>query len=208
MRLASSPLVKESVVDPGILAAIIAAAATIVAALIGVLLRSRQVSRAQDEQAPRSEEARTMLPGWLRSRRRRRETIQDQIVIDLRSVNPIDISFGSDVPRITVYFRIANMSPVDLVLDRLLVNLWVGQPTLNAAILHRQEVPRRNEEIVSFAEPLSLPQQEQMQHQVRDNMLDTTVYIYVDAYFDSKIGQVHVEERFERQDVPCRLPGS
>jgi hypothetical protein len=133
------------------------------------------------------------------------EKVASKVVVDLRSGNPINISFGSSVPDITISFRISNMGPVDLELDRLLVNLWVGQPTLQTAVLHMHTIPRRKEKEIYLNAHLSAPQQEQIRREVKGGLLPHLT-LYVDAYLESKVGMVHIRKHFERRDIVCKLP--
>ena len=142
------------------------------------------------------------LPRWLISCFISPQKIADKVNIDLRSNNPIDISFGSDVPNIQIYFKISNLSLFNLVLDRLLiVDLWIGQPTLHGAILERHDVPKGIKDDVYFIEQLSSPQQEQIKKHVSNNFLSVPVKFHVKAYFESKIGLIYVEKRFEQSNI-------
>ena len=144
-----------------------------------------------------------ILPRWLISYFISRQKIADQVNIDLRSRNPIDISFGSDVPHIDIYFKISNLSLFNLVLDRLLiVDLWIGQPILHGAILERHDVPKRDiKDGVYFIEQLSIPQQEQIRKRIKNKILSVPVTLHVKAYFESKIGLIYVEKRLEHDDI-------
>jgi hypothetical protein len=146
-----------------------------------------------------------IVPKWLARCFISSQKIANQIEIDLRRITPINISFGTDIPSLTLYFRISNLSHVDLVLDRLLINLWVGQPTLQGAILVRYDVPKRSSrEDVYFNTQLTVPQQEQIRKHVNGQVLSVPVTINVQAYFDSKAGLVYVEKKFEHREVPCK----
>lgn len=143
-----------------------------------------------------------ILPRWLISYFIPPQKIADQVNIDLRSNNPIDISFGSDVPNIQIYFEISNMSLFNLVLDRLLIDVWIGQPALHGAILERYDVPKRSiKSGVHFIEQLSSPQQEQIKKHVSNNILSVPVKFHVKAYFESKIGLIYAEKRFEHSNI-------
>ena len=133
------------------------------------------------------------------------QKIANQVYIDLRGENPIDISFGSDVPRIDIYFKISNMSLANIVLDRLLIDLWISQPTLQGAILERYDVPKRSiKEGVHFIDQLTIPQQEQIKKRVDGKLLSVPVKVHVKAYFESKVGLICVEKRLERSEVLVR----
>lgn len=133
------------------------------------------------------------------------QKIASQVELDLRRTNPIDICFGTDIPRISIYFRISNMSPVNLVLDRLLIELWVGQPTFRRAILQRYDVPkRRSRDDIYFSEQLTIPQQEQIKKHVDGKLISEPITMNVKAYFESKVGFICVEKTLEHRDVPFR----
>lgn len=146
-----------------------------------------------------------VVPGWLARRFISGNMIAGQIEVDLRRMNPIEISFGTEIPRLNLYFRISNLSPLDLVLDRLLIDVWVGQPTLWGAILTRYSIPKRSSrEDIYFAHQLTVPQQEQIQKKVIGQLLSVPVTIHAEAYFDSKVGVIYVDKRIEHRDVPCK----
>jgi len=58
----------------------------------------------------------------------------------LREENPIAMSPGASISLIDLYFEVTNLSPLDLVLDRMLVEVWFGQPTFNTTLLRRHLV--------------------------------------------------------------------
>ena len=152
------------------------------------------------------EKALVILPRQLISHFVPPQMIANQVDIDLRGENPIDISFGSDVPRIDIYFKISNMSLANIVLDRLLIiDLRIGQSTLQGAILERYDVPKRSiKEGVHFIDQLTIPQQEQIRKHVDGNLLSVPVKVHVKAYFESKVGLIYVEERLERSEIVVR----
>jgi len=133
------------------------------------------------------------------------QKIASQVEIDLRRTNPIDINLGTEIPTLALYFRISNLSLVNLVLDRLLVDLWVGQPTLQAALLARRDIPKRSStEDVWFRRQLTVPQQRQILDRAKGHVPSVRVTVDVEAYFESKIGWILVEKRLEHGDVPVK----
>ncbi len=64
----------------------------------------------------------------------------------LREENPIAMSPGASISLIDLYFEVTNLSPLDLVLDRMLVEVWFGQPTFNTTLLRRHLVRGRSHE--------------------------------------------------------------
>lgn len=145
------------------------------------------------------------LPGWLVRRFYNPCKTSQLIDIDLRSNNPIIISFGTDIPSVDLYFQIYNKSPFNLVLDRLLIDFWIGQPTFRGAILRRYDVPHGGHvNNIYFGHLLTLPQQEQIKNRIQGQLLTVPVSITIIGYFESKLGVLCVEKRIERTDVPCK----
>src|SRR2546426_5204360 len=129
----------------------------------------------------------TVLPRWLARRVLPPERIAEQVEIDLRRINPIGIHFRSmEFPCVEAWFRISNQSLVDLILDRLLVDLWVSQPTLQGAVLHRIEIPRRStKDDIRFWHDLTTNQEDRIRkHADEKGVLQVPVALYVDAYFE------------------------
>jgi hypothetical protein len=145
-----------------------------------------------------------VLPPWIVRRFLPPERIAEQIEIDLRRINPIVIYFTSvQFPYVELWFRISNQSQLNLVLDRLLIDLWVGQPTVRGAVLHRVELQRRtSKDDISFWHDLTGIQEDRIRKQVdAKGVLTVPVSIYVDAYFESRVGFVHVRVPLEHRGV-------
>lgn len=146
------------------------------------------------------------IPAWLIRYFYGPDKIAERVDIDLRSNNPINISFNVDVPEINFYFYINNRSPFDLTLDRLLIDLWVGQPTLKGSVLRRYVIPK-GESInnIYFSCPLTSQQQNQIKKQCSGQLLSVPVSLTITAYLESKIGMICVDNlRIDRSDVPCK----
>ena len=145
------------------------------------------------------------LPGWLIRFFYRPEKIAGSIDLELRHNNPIIISFGTEIPSIDLYFQIYNRSNFGLVLDRLLIDFWIGQRLFCGAVLRRGCVkPRERFDEVYFTQQLTLSQQEQIKRHKEGQLLSVPVSIMVTGYFESKVGVVCVEKRIDRADVPCK----
>lgn len=77
----------------------------------------------------------TVIPGKLLRILYSPEKVASQVRIRLRGERPIAPSLNSSVPHMDLYLEITNLSNIDLQLDRMLLDLWFGQPVLNGAIL-------------------------------------------------------------------------
>ncbi len=147
-----------------------------------------------------------LVPRFLLRRFLPAGTVARQVDVDLRRVNPVNILLRSEVPQVDLWFRIGNRSIVDLVLDRLLVELWIGQPTLRGAVLERLTVSRRTDrEDIYFWHDLTAEQRGQIQNRIGEHgLLSVPVTVHVTAYFESRVGTVLVMRRLEHRDVPVQ----
>jgi hypothetical protein len=145
------------------------------------------------------------LPGWFIRYFYKPDKIANSIDIDLRSNAPINISFGMEIPEISLYFHIYNRSPFNLILDRLLIDFWVGQPTLKGAILRRYVIPKgESVDNVYFSCPLTSQQQNQIRGRCNGQLLSVPVSLTITAYLESKVGMICLDKRIDRSDVPCK----
>jgi len=142
------------------------------------------------------------LPTFLLRMTLRPEKVAAKIHIDLRGENPIDLSLNSEVPNVSVYFEITNLSPLDLTLDRLLVEIWFGQPTLVATLLRRYTLPAGQiTKNVFLRHMLSNAQRSQIQDFMNSGGTRGQIHIYLTAYLESRVGRIEIERNIERQKL-------
>ncbi len=98
-----------------------------------------------------------------------------------------------------LFFQITNLSPIDLVLDRALVDVWFGQPTFSVALLHRYSVPA-GEITHGIHIRYMLADNQKAQIQAFDAAPGSKAgfHIYISAYFESKLGRFLVYRSIER----------
>jgi hypothetical protein len=129
-------------------------------------------------------------------------TISKQIEICLRENNPISIEIITGIPRINIYFKITNLSNLFLTLDRVLLDIWFGQPTLEGSILRRKLIkPRSIEKEIAFHSVLTQSQKERIDSWITQKDFRGSISISMQAYFESKIGYIEHEERIERSSM-------
>ncbi len=128
--------------------------------------------------------------------------ISDEIDIRLSGEKPIQVSLDRNVQRIDIFFELINRSHLHLVLDRLLVDLWFGQPTLRGAILERREVPsRKSIEGVLLRYALTTSQVAQIKDYLESPDARGSIHLNVQVYFKSKVGWIRSETRIERRGI-------
>jgi hypothetical protein len=94
-----------------------------------------------------------------------------QVEIRLRGNNPICLNLGAEVPCVDLYFEIINLSYFNLVLDRLLIDFWFGQPTFQGAVLRRYNISAgKTVEDISYKQGLTTAQQKQIEQYNNNSM--------------------------------------
>ncbi len=142
------------------------------------------------------------LPAFLLRLLVRPDKVASKVRLALHGEKPIALSLNSEVPRLDLYFEITNLSPLDLVLDRLLIDMWFGQPTLNRTLLRRYVIPSSQvTKDVYFRHELTTSQRRQIEEFMAREGRRGSIHIYLTAYFESKAGRVVLEERIERRGL-------
>jgi hypothetical protein len=140
------------------------------------------------------------LPAFILRAFVRPEEVASKVNIDLRGDTPIGLGLNAAVPHIEMYFEITNLSQFDLVLDRLLVEVWFGQPTFTSAVLKRYLVPggeiTRN---IFFRHALSAEQRGQIVEFEKADQSRGSIHIYLTAYLESSLGRIEVARNIERR---------
>jgi hypothetical protein len=128
--------------------------------------------------------------------------IASRVSVDLRGNTPIALGLNDQVPHINMYFDITNLSGFDLVLDRMIVEVWFGQPTFTTAILKRYLIP--GGEItrdIYLRQPLTAEQRNQIQSFEQSEQSRGYIYVQLTAYFESTLGRIEVAKNIERAKV-------
>jgi len=146
------------------------------------------------------------LPKWLIRRIYPTTRIAQEIRIDLRSNVPIQIA-RYDIPKISLYFTITNHSLVDLVLDRLLIEIHISsQPILYGILLERHNIPKRETTGIYFEDLLTSLQAEHLKKRTSEIKMIEYLQVDVKAYFESNSGIIKLEKsNLSARNVECDL---
>lgn len=123
------------------------------------------------------------------------EQVASNVHIRLRENNPVALSLtpSVQVPCVDIYFEITNLNGIDLVLDRMLVDMWFGQPNFTGALLRRYAIPAGQiTKNIYFRHELTSAQEAQIKR-CRDEGVSYTLYLT--GYFLSSAGMVEVKRR-------------
>jgi hypothetical protein len=153
------------------------------------------------------ERAYKVIPGWIERRMLPPSTVQGEIKLDLGRKVPVQLR-GGEVPTCDLYFEISNLSQISVTLDRLMFEVWFGQPTFRGAILSRREIPRRKTvDDLWVWTPLG-PYQVGQIKKYAGNVPGQPVSVAVNmvAYFESRVGWLRVEHKDSAQVSVSGLP--
>lgn len=141
------------------------------------------------------------LPAFLLRIFLKPEKIIKQVHLELRSENPISINLSSEVPSIELFFNVTNISPLDFILDRLLIEMWFGQPTFHQSVLKRYYIPAREiTKNIYFRYELASTQVNQIRKFI-ENDKRGSIHIYLTAYLESKVGVIEIQNNIERRNI-------
>jgi hypothetical protein len=144
------------------------------------------------------------LPRWLERRMLPPSKVQAEIDVDLRRLSPVNVS-GGEVPSVSLWFEITNRSQIVITLDRLLLEVWFGQPTFRGAILSRIEIQPRSttKDAVYFWTPLDGQQVAQIKRYLESGTPGNPVAITaeISAYFVSRLGWLRVDRHLNETNV-------
>ena len=128
------------------------------------------------------------------------EKLAAQVLIRLREERPIVLALTSEVRYLDLYLDITNHSPLLLTLDRLLIDMWFGQPTFTGAVLRRARIrPRETSFSVFHREFLTTGQRDQIDRFLASKEAKGRLMIHLTAYLDSKIGVIEVRRDVDRE---------
>jgi hypothetical protein len=144
----------------------------------------------------------TRLPGFLLRVFYNPDAVKSQVHIALRDNVPATVSLTSPVPYVELYFQLTNLSAIDLVLDRMLVDVWFGQPTFETAFLDRYVIPAGDiSDGIRVRQTLADSQKAYIAAFQASGGTTGSVRIYITAYFESKLGRFSIQQTVERGNL-------
>jgi hypothetical protein len=141
----------------------------------------------------------------------KRKALESRLRIELRPMSPIEINLQPYNPEMRLWFRVDNLSDLEVDLDRLLVEVWYPQPVAEGAILDRYTIaPNESISTPMFHAWLPPDKIKSMVNAATNPNQYAELQIYVRAYFDTPIGWASVQTRITRArgEFPITLPRS
>ncbi len=146
-----------------------------------------------------------LLPGIILRLFIKVDHIARDLEIDLRSSAPIQVYLGGEVAWFCAWFRFTNKSPLTILVDRGVLQIWISQPVIDGAILKRFELlPKQTSDNILFETRLSeLQQKAFLAHANRKggDRIEPRLTLHMDTYCECKIGRFHLRLTKELYDV-------
>ena len=124
-----------------------------------------------------------------------------QFEIDLSGHGPVAIRLNSHIPEVEVRLRITNKGPIPISVDRILFQLWMGQPVVEFAELRR--VLLHSQQTIGVASSrvfLSEPQRKAIESNLDQNRRPINmVMLHATVFCDCKVGHFDMSEHFQIQ---------
>lgn len=130
-----------------------------------------------------------------------RQAIAHRLHIDLRGSGAVEIQLSGQSPQISLWFKVDNRSAIEVELDRMLVEVWFGQPVVEGAVLDRYLLPPNQwDETVRFHKLLTRDQADTIRERVKASTPPPlSLRLHLRTYFSTPFGSVSVAQNLERQ---------
>ena len=138
-----------------------------------------------------------------------RKALESRLRVELRPLSPIQINLQPYTPEVRLWFRIDNRTAFEVVLDRLLVEVWYPQPVAEGGVFDRYTIsPNQSIDTPMYHAFLPPDKVTTMLQTARDPNQYAELQIYARGYFDTPIGWANVQTRITRAkgEFPITLP--
>lgn len=144
-----------------------------------------------------------ILPGFVLRILVRPAHISRDLEIDLRSTTPLQVRLDKEIPDLSIWLRFTNKSAIPILVDRVLFEVWFGQPYVEGAMLKLVEI-RSKQTLgdVQLSIKLSGVQDQAIRNwYAQTEVSRARVNIYLNLFCDCKVGRFMVSTQKE-------LPGN
>jgi hypothetical protein len=150
------------------------------------------------------EKASALLPKFALKRIYTRAKLDQQVLIDTRSSNPLIFSLGSYVPMLNAWFTVTNMTNLTWTVRDFSAEIWLGQPIAIATCYDKpSDILRKKKADVftkSILNELQVNRLKEYKERQGKGYVDN-VTIYINAHFESKLGLVEFKPTIENRPV-------
>jgi hypothetical protein len=134
---------------------------------------------------------------------------QRRVTVGLRDEHAVVAQLENAVPAISIRFVVSNHRNLELVLDRIVLSVWAGQPVLHGVMAHRTPVPRYETVSTIYFEdiltPAAVDQIRKCMEAVRSGAAggQGQYRIHGRAYSESAHGQFAIDLHHLQRDIPA-----
>jgi hypothetical protein len=144
------------------------------------------------------------LPRWIVRRFVKLEAIARQVKLGLLSTGAVTFGLTEAAPVVRVWFQVENHSGLDVVLDRIVLEVWAGQPIAYGVMARRTTIARHTtaREVGPFVAALTVPAIERVTQE--QQQAGSSYNVNATAYFDTKLGAFTVQLGGREGTVPAQ----
>lgn len=143
-------------------------------------------------------QAARVLPPIMLKRFFSTKKVEQEIGIDWSSKQAARIGLNASCPNIEISLRIENRSLVPVILDRMIVQVWIGQPFIEAINAYRMPIgARKNIDQHITREYLSENQIKAFASYLNGKQLKERLSVSADLFFDCDVGSFHLRKHLD-----------
>jgi hypothetical protein len=146
----------------------------------------------------------SVLPGWLRRRLYPDARLAQDVTLKLRGEKPIQVNVSSKPSEVWAYFEVENHSPIDIVLDRITLFLWIEGGLADGVMANRHPVARHStSDLIAWRSIITTEAADMVRRLMTQQGARLTAD--VTAYFTSPFGwfAVRPTRHFQRDVKDC-----
>ena len=135
------------------------------------------------------------FPGWFVRRFVHLDSVVRQVKLLPHSKRSITWGLTESAPAVHVWLQVVNHSGVGLVLDRVVLDVWAGQPVAYGVMAYRTLIPKHStiDRIPPFHAVLTSAAIEQIKRHQQQSPSAAGYNINGTGFFDSKLGSFEVQ---------------
>jgi hypothetical protein len=129
--------------------------------------------------------------------------LKPPVEVRLRGENPIVVDLNSTVPNVSIWFEVISHHAVDAMLDKIVLQLWAGQPVLSGTMDHRYPIPRHSTVgTIYFSGELTPGAVERIRQEMAKQGPRGRYTVHGTAYFSSDSGHFEVQLLRQEREIP------
>lgn len=130
-------------------------------------------------------------------------SLRPDVEVRLRGGDPIVVDVNSTVPNVSIWFEVISHYAIDAVLEKIVLQLWAGQPVLSSTMDHRHDIPAHSTvPNVWFSGELTPGAVERIRQEMAKRGPRGKYTVHGTAYFSSINGTFEVQLLNQERQIP------